>query len=81
MPSPGLATYVFGIVALYLVYFEAQGTANPWAGTSTPYWWALTTAVLAWGSTSLGILRLLIGLDPGTAEQVTESLQHAIGAK
>jgi hypothetical protein len=79
--SPGLATLAFGVVALYLVYFEAQGKANPWAGTAKPYWWALSTVTVAWAATSLGVVRLLIGLDPGTAQEVTEWLQHAIGAK
>lgn len=79
--SPGLATSIFGLVALYLVYFEAQGRANPWAGTPQPLWWALGTTVVAWIVTGLGVIRLLLGLHPSTAQQVTDWLQHAIGAK
>jgi hypothetical protein len=79
--SPGLATLIFGVVSLYLVYFEAQGKANPWAGTSTPYWWALTTSATAWMTTSLGVVYLLIGLDPAAAQEITDWLQHTVGGK
>lgn len=79
--SPGLATSIFGAVAIYLVYFEAQGRANPWAGTTKPYWWALSTAIGFWLTTLLGVIRLLLGLDPATAEEVTEWLQKAAGVK
>lgn len=79
--SPGLATSILGIVALYLVYFEAQGRANPWAGTPQPLWWALGTTVVMWIITGLGVVRLLIGLHPSTAQQVSEWLQHSTGVK
>jgi hypothetical protein len=79
--SPGLATLVLGIVSLYLVYFEARGKANPWAGTSKPYWWALSTAATAWMTSSFGVIRLLIGLDPSVAQEVTGWLQHTVGGK
>lgn len=79
--SPGFATSLLGIVALYLVYFEARGRANPWAGTSKPYWWALGTTVAAWIATGLGVVRLLMGLNPATAQQVTEWLQYTTGLK
>jgi hypothetical protein len=79
--SPGLATLVFGVVALYLVYFEARGTANPWAGTSKPYWWALGMMATAWMTSSMGVVHLLIGLDPAAAKQMTDLLQHSVGGK
>lgn len=77
--SPGLATSVFGIIALYLVYFEAQGRANPWAGTPQPYWWMLGTTVVGWIGSGFGVIRLLLGLHPATAQQVTNWLQYVTG--
>jgi len=79
--SPGIATLILGVASLYLVYFEARGKANPWDGISKPYWWALTTAATAWATTSLGVLRLLVGLDPAVAQEVTDWLRYAVGGK
>lgn len=79
--SPGLATLILGTVSIYLVYFEARGKANPWAGTSKAYWWALSTAATAWLISSLGLIRLLIGLDPAAAQEITEWLQQTVGGK